>query len=235
LNKHIMSEKNVSAESKETEARMTGLSLMLQEVYIPSMESKKEITHHMVKFISHIKTSVLQAYGNVTINVPEIPANMPDDEVARDLDLVAKLEEAVGEWTTKIKESIEQEDKRSRDRVHDTSQGETEFWTTRNAKYNMLNQQLNIAPVKRILQILSARETGEFSTDGFLSEQKNFQKQHAKAKDFVKFLTTLDRQFKNINRGELKVIEETIPSLLQGLKLIWTISRHINQDDAAFE
>jgi len=45
----------------------------------------------------------------------------------------------------------------------------------------------------------------------------------------VKFLTTLERQFKNISRGELSVIEETIPSLLNGLKLIWTISRHIYQ------
>lgn len=60
-------------------------------------------------------------------------------------------------------------------------------------------------------------------------------KHHAKAKDFVKFLTTLERQFKNISRGELKVIEETIPSLLNGLKLIWTISRHINQTDTEFE
>jgi dynein heavy chain len=51
----------------------------------------------------------------------------------------------------------------------------------------------------------------------------------------VKFLSTLDRQFKNINRGELQVIEETLPSLLTGLKLIWTISRHINQNDTKME
>jgi dynein heavy chain len=48
-------------------------------------------------------------------------------------------------------------------------------------------------------------------------------------------LTTLDRQFKNIARGELQVIEETLPSLLTGLKLIWTISRHINQTEARME
>jgi len=35
--------------------------------------------------------------------------------------------------------------------------------------------------------------------------------------------------------GELTVIEETLPSLLTGLKLIWTISRHINQNDQKFE
>jgi dynein heavy chain len=33
----------------------------------------------------------------------------------------------------------------------------------------------------------------------------------------------------------LKAIEETLPSLLNGLKLIWTISRHINQNEEKFE
>jgi hypothetical protein len=55
-----MSSKDTSsANSKETEHRLTGLALMLKEVYIPAMESKKEITHHMGKFIGHIHTSVL--------------------------------------------------------------------------------------------------------------------------------------------------------------------------------
>lgn len=31
------------------------------------------------------------------------------------------------------------------------------------------------------------------------------------------------------------MIEETLPSLLNGLKLIWTISRHINQTDTKME
>jgi hypothetical protein len=74
---------------------MTGLALMLKEVYIPAMESKKEITHHMSKFIQHINTSVLQAYGNVTIMVPEIPAGMTDEEVSRNTSLMNKLQEAV--------------------------------------------------------------------------------------------------------------------------------------------
>lgn len=69
----------------------------------------------------------------------------------------------------------------------------------------------------------------------FADVWKEFSKVHAQAKDFVKFLTTLERQFKNITRGELTSIEETLPSLLNGLKLIWTISRHINQTDSQME
>ena len=45
----------------------------------------------------------------------------------------------------------------------------------------------------------------------------------------------MDRQFRNLNQGQLQTIEETLPSLLNGLKLIWTISRHINQNEDKFE
>ena len=79
-----MSQKdNVSAKSRETETRLNGLALMLSQVYIPTMESKKEITHHMGKFIGHLHTSVLHASGNVTINVPELPAGLSDEEVVK--------------------------------------------------------------------------------------------------------------------------------------------------------
>jgi dynein heavy chain len=64
---------------------------------------------------------------------------------------------------------------------------------------------------------------------------QQFTKAHAQAKDYVKFLTTLERQFKNISKGDLSVIEETLPSLLNGLKLVWTISRHINQNEDKME
>jgi hypothetical protein len=40
----------------------------------------------------------------------------------------------------------------------------------------------------------------------------------------------LERQFKVISKGELKAITETMKSLLDGLKLIWTISTHINHN-----
>jgi dynein heavy chain len=85
--------------------------------------------------------------------------------------------------------------------------------------------------------VQNERSTGadSWSMEFFKGQNANFQKLHAQAKDFVKFLTTLERQFKNLSRGDLPVIEETLPSLLNGLKLIWTISRHINQTDTKME
>jgi dynein heavy chain len=66
-------------------------------------------------------------------------------------------------------------------------------------------------------------------------QSQEFTRKHAQAKDYVKFLSTLERQFKNIRQGDLITIEETLPSLLNGLKLVWTISRHINQNEDKME
>jgi len=71
--------------------------------------------------------------------------------------------------------------------------------------------------------------------EDFNQKYSKFIKDQAQARDFVKFLTTLNRQFSNIQKGDLQLIEETLPSLLTGLKLIWTISRHINTQESKFE
>jgi dynein heavy chain len=120
--------------------------------------------------------------------------------------------------------------------LHDTASGETDYWRNRSALFNTLHQQLNKQTVKRILNILNTKESHENNGfEEFNNQFRDFSKMHAQAKDFVKFLSTLDRQFRNLNQGQLQTIEETLPSLLNGLKLIWTISRHINQNEDKFE
>jgi len=56
-------------------------------------------------------------------------------------------------------------------------------------------------------------------------------KLNGEAKDNVKFLNTLERQFKNLTSNDLNQIEQTIPSLLNGLRLVFIISRHYKSDE----
>lgn len=85
---------------------------------------------------------------------------------------------------------------KAKQKQHDTASGETEFWSARAATYNTLHQQLNMPRVRRIIQILgNVRETPEtsFNVEGFKQKEKEFKKEHLVAKDFVKFLLTLER------------------------------------------
>ncbi|KAH8057483.1 dynein light chain binding protein [Aureococcus anophagefferens] len=56
------------------------------------------------------------------------------------------------------------------------------------------------------------------------------QKLYVEAKDNVKFLTTLERHFKNITRGSFTTILDTLPSMMNAIRMVWIISRHYNTD-----
>jgi len=52
------------------------------------------------------------------------------------------------------------------------------------------------------------------------------------AKENVKFLATLERHFKNISqaRGSLTAISDTLPSMMNAIRMVWVISRYYNTD-----
>jgi dynein heavy chain len=93
-----------------------------------------------------------------------------------------------------------------------------------------------MSPVRKIIEVMKHNQSkyDTYSLESYNTEYSKFQKDYAQAKDFVKFLSTLERQFKNL-RQDMNTIEETLPSLLTGLKLIWTISRHINTNPTKME
>jgi dynein heavy chain len=91
----------------------------------------------------------------------------------------------------------------------------------------------------------------------FKEQLQDLVKLYVEAKENIKFLSTLERHFKNISRGSLRfalgigrgcgaplstadlapralvlsVILETIPPMMNSLRMIWIISRHYSKDD----
>jgi len=218
----------------DTKERLNTLTSIIKQVYLPLMNERLDSKIIMDKFVKQVSISMQQAYGNITINVPELPENASTEELCKDKDLIDSLINTVEQWTNTIKETIDRENLRGKGEK--SASGETEYWRQRNATFNTLYQQLNMPQVKRILHVMQSNEnkTDGYSLENYNTQYQTFQKLYAQAKDFVKFLSTLERQFKNL-KGELTVIEETLPSLLTGLKLIWTISRHINQHEQKME
>lgn len=65
----------------------------------------------------------------------------------------------------------------------------------------------------------------------FESAMQDLNREYTVAKDNVKFLNTLLRQFRNLEAEGIDGVEETIPQLMNGLRLIWIISRHFKKND----
>jgi len=225
-----------SAQQTDTESqdRLRDLQAVIREVFLPTLESKSEIKHNILKFTNQINNALTQAYGNVTIYVPPQTA---DDEFSVNPTVLKQYQNAVEDWTKKITETIEKEEKKATERAYLTAQGEYEFWSNRSATFNTLGQQLALPAVKKITNLLGNNKDSayQYVLEQYSSEQKRFMKAQLQAKDFVKYLATLERQFKVISKGDLKAITETMKSLLDGLKLIWTISKHISHNIELFE
>lgn len=74
----------------ETKERLEILSDMIRSVYLPLMESKQDSKIAMEKFVKSVKTSMQQAYGNITIYVPELP-DASYDELCANKPLIEEL------------------------------------------------------------------------------------------------------------------------------------------------
>jgi hypothetical protein len=62
--------------------------------------------------------------------------------MAEDRDLVPELIATVEQWTATIKETVEREEikRKEKNKVCESPSKETEYWRSRNATFNTLNQ-----------------------------------------------------------------------------------------------
>jgi len=59
----------------DTKVRLIGLTNIIDKVYLPLMEGRQETRISMEKFVRTVRISMQQAYGNITIKVPDLPEN----------------------------------------------------------------------------------------------------------------------------------------------------------------
>lgn len=65
-------------------------------------------------------------------------------------ELIATVEQ----WTATIKETIEREEIKRKNKVCESAYKEAEYWRSRAATFNTLNQQLSMQQVRDILDIM---------------------------------------------------------------------------------
>jgi len=73
---------------------------------------------------------------------------------------------------------------------------EIDYWRERNAALSALHEQLRVPSVLRLLEIF---EHLDGSTFEYL--RQDLSKHYVEAKDNVRFLSTLERHFKNVTHG----------------------------------
>ncbi|NXW19364.1 DYH10 protein, partial [Circaetus pectoralis] len=161
----------------------------------------------------------------------EMPTINLDGEVtvlATVPEVVEALESCAMTWQKLISTALEEQLKK-------VPQGngplaEVDLWCERNSTLSALTEQIKLPEVQKVLEILQEAES-EHSGD-LQIVLSDLRKHHVEALDNVKFLSTLERHLKNLTYGTgFNVVLDTIPSLMNALRMVWLISRHYNKDE----
>ena len=101
---------------------------------------------------------------------------------------------------------------------------EIDFWRDRSGALSALVEQLKLPKIAAILEI--------YNNIDLEYRRADLNKYHTEAKDNVRFLSTLERHFKNITHGaSFHTVIDTLPSMMNALRMVWIISRHYNRDE----
>ena len=221
---------------KENSQVMRGLKLsveMISHIHQSLAGNKQEMKVHFEKFKSMVNNSICQVVGSKNIRLPERVAKSVS-ELRNSSGMHEEHEELIRQWTKTIESTMKGEQAKALDCRH--SLGVIEYWRLRSSVLNMLHQELSKPDVARVSELLAefnheTSNAGSSAVEEFELKKKELGKLNAEAKDNVKFLSTLERQFKNLQSDDLGSIEQCLPSLLNGLKLVFIISRHFKSED----
>ncbi|XP_051514176.1 dynein axonemal heavy chain 10 [Myxocyprinus asiaticus] len=189
---------------------------------------RDELLNSTHKFLGVIDKTLQQLEGEIKLHIPEIDLEGEVEVLLSNQVMVEKLEQCVMNWQTQITVVIEEQKRKK-------PQGsgplvEIEFWRERTAVLSSLYEQLNLPVVKKILDVMTR-------ADSFIMEEMDktiteLFKYHDESVNNVQFLSTLERHFKNLATGvNFKVVLDTIPEMMNGLRLTWILSRHFNTDE----
>ena len=188
---------------------------------------RDEFLINMSKFCTHIGRTIQQVEGEVRLNIPEIIIE-DVQQSAGNMEIVTTLESAVDSWEKAIAICLEQQLKKTP--VGHGPLAEIDFWRERSSALSAVCEQLELPIVKKMLQVLKVAEVSVLSS--FEQHRIELNKFYTEAKDNVRFLSTLERHFKNLTHGStFSVVIDTIPSLMNALRMVWIISRHYNRDE----
>eukprot|EP01084_Bolivina_argentea_P019522 36286_1 len=217
--------------------------------------SNHELYANMNKFTTQLTNAIQQVHGDIHLPIPSLPIQITNNninEIAKNPEIVTILESSLEKWSniihcvvTQCQEAIKNNCSRKRSarktdnfprksliQGHLTAEGpmsEINFWRNRNALLSGLWEQLTRTEFRLMINILEIAST--VRVQPFSLQLKELLHLYTEAKDNVKFLATLERHFKNIESGNLQTIIETIPSMLNALRMVWIISRHYNTDE----
>ncbi|CBY09982.1 unnamed protein product [Oikopleura dioica] len=192
---------------------------------------RDEFLLNLSKFTQQIRRTINQIEGRFGLEIPDTVQayqTEPIEKLAQDNEVIELLENTVSNWQNQVLKAVEEQ--LAMQPQGDGPIAEIELWRERNAALAALLEQLKRPDVQFMLSVL--REARNPVIENFEGAKIDLTKYSVEARDNVRFLQTLERHFKNLQHSnDFCQIIDTIPSMMNSLRMVWIISRHYNKDE----
>ncbi|XP_050455387.1 dynein axonemal heavy chain 10 [Cataglyphis hispanica] len=193
---------------------------------------KKDILDYLDNLIESTEWTLEHIEGDILLAMPNIPElNDPaitDDMLLQNKKIVEQMEEVIMSWEKHILKIMESY--MNKVIPEKGLLAIYQYWQDYETGFTMLIEQLKMPIIKRILALLEKIYSPISSS--FQYFQAELWKHYVEATDNNKFIQTLMRYFKLITESDsFESIAECIPSLMEGLRMLWVLSSYYCRED----
>ena len=215
-------------------------------------EQKKEFTQTFEKFNKELREAITSLSGVIELpkydkkyekeakNIANNPKGQQNDEMKKHFQDLFEL------WNTKIEEYLsENESGPGKAREKDVGpRSELEYWRKRMQKLTCLSEEMRSPHCRVVQNVISTvgNNTNDNSGHNIYLLQSKWRSQDMRvtealneAKDNVKYLTTLEQFIDPLYNETPNVVKDTLPALMNSIKMIHTIARYYNTNDRMTE
>jgi len=208
-------------------------------------EQKKEFMHTFDKFAKELVEALRSLQSNIVLEPYPAKWKAEAQKVSHNSnvnqEMINDFEKIFNQWSEKIDSTLE-EVEREQDKISNDAhpRQELEYWKGRMRKLTCVSEQLRSKNCRTVVDVLEA-QTGSTTQDGlgkkdkiylatskFRSQELRVTESLNEAKDNVKYLQTLEKFIDPLYEGTPTTIKDTLPALMNSIKMIHTIARYYN-------
>lgn len=159
-----------------------------------------------------------------------------------DPEMLNDFERIFNDWSEKIEAALEETESERKEDKEAGPRNEIEYWRQRMRKLTGISEQLRSKNCRTVYDVLSQASTNQADGGGkrdkiYLATSKwrtielRVTEALNEAKDNVKYLSTLEKFIEPLYEGSPDSIKDTLPALMNSIKMIHTIARYYNTND----
>jgi dynein heavy chain len=152
--------------------------------------------------------------------------------------MLNEFERLFKNWSELIENALDEAESEKKDSKDEGPRNELEYWRNRMRKLTGISEQLKSQNCRTVYNCLSeehnqrtSKDNIHLATSRWRSIELRTTEALNEAKDNVKYLTTLEKFIEPLYEGTPDTIKDTLPALMNSIKMIHTIARYYNTND----